>query len=159
MSPFKAYVNGYEAEILSTTFVDVDKARDTDDANNNKTRFNVKNFVNVTNVYGSPDISFVSGEVEAFKNVNLYRDPTSVRGTEVPTVGVDVTQIGRAKSRGFEYVSGTETNDIFATSGVYRHYLFDVEMFTHVDLTTSASFTTGETLQAQLHALLVLLWQ
>ena len=47
VSPFKAYVNGYEAEVLSTTYVDVDKARDTDDANNNKTRFNVKNFVNV----------------------------------------------------------------------------------------------------------------
>ena len=144
VSPFKAYVNGYEADILNTTYVDVDKARDTDDANNNKTRFNVKNFVNVTNVYGSPDISFVSGESEAFKNVNLYRDPTSARGTEVPTVGVDVTQIGRAKSRGFEYVSGTETNDIFATSGVYRHYLFDVEMFTHLDLTTEVTYTTGE---------------
>jgi hypothetical protein len=144
VSPFKAYVNGYEAEVLSTTYVDVDKARDTDDSNNNKTRFNVKNFVNVTNVYGSPDISFVSGESEAFKNVNLYRDPTSARGTEVPTVGVDVTQIGRAKSRGFEYVSGTETNDIFATSGVYRHYLFDIEMFTHLDLTTEVTYTTGE---------------
>ena len=32
------------------------------------------------------------------------------------------------------------------TSGVWRHYLFDVEMFTHVDLTTSETFTTGETL-------------
>jgi len=146
ISPFKAYVNGYEAEILSTTYVDVDKARDTNDANNNKTRFNVKNFVNVDNVYGSPDISFVSGEVEAFKNVNLYRDPTSARGTEIVTVGTNVSQIGRAKSRGFEYVSGTETNDIFATSGVYRQYLFDVEMFTHVDITTSVTFTTGERL-------------
>ena len=146
VSPFKAYVNGYEAEVLSTTYVDVDKARDTDDANNNKTRFNVKNFVNVDNVYGSPDISFVSGETEAFKNVNLYRDPTSARGTEIVTVGTNVSQIGRAKSRGFEYVSGTETNDIYATSGVYRHYLFDVEMFTHVDLTTSETFTTGEKL-------------
>ena len=56
VSPFKAYVNGYEGEILSTTYVDVDKARDFDTANNNKTRFNVKNFVHVTNVYGSPDI-------------------------------------------------------------------------------------------------------
>jgi len=146
VSPFKAYVNGYEAEVLSTTYVDVDKARDTEDANNNKTRFNVKNFVNVSNVYGSPDISFVSGETEAFKNVNLYRDPTVARGTEIATVGTNVSQIGRAKSRGYEYVSGTETNDIFATSGVYRHYLFDVEMFTHVDLTTSETFTTGETL-------------
>ena len=146
VSPFKAYVNGYEGEILSTTYVDVDKARDTESANNNKTRFNVKNFVNVTNVFGSPDISFVSGHTEAFKNLNLYRDPTTTRGTEVVTVGVDVTQIGRAKSRGFEYVSGEETSDIFANTGVYKHYIFDVEMFTHVDLTTSANFTTGERL-------------
>ena len=57
---FKAYVKGYESEILGTTFVDVDKARDFETANNNKTRFNVKNFFNVNNVYGQPDIGFVS---------------------------------------------------------------------------------------------------
>ena len=36
-----------------------------------------------------------------------------------------------------------ETNDIFINIQVYgRHYLFDVEMFTHVDLTSNATFTT-----------------
>ena len=144
IAPFKAYVKGYEAEILSTTFVDVNKARDFDTANNNKTRYNIKNFINVSNVYGSPDIGFVSGDVQAFKQVNLYKDPTSVRGTEVPTVGVDVTQIGRAKSRGFELAVGTESLDIYNTSSTFRHYLFDIEMFEHLSLTTSASFTTGE---------------
>ena len=145
VSPFKAYVNGYEAERLGTTFVDVDKARDFETANNHKTRFNVKNFINVNNVYGSPDIGFVSGDVEAFKSVNLYDTATSVRGTEQNTVGTTVPQIGRAKSRGFETVSATNTDDINATSSIYRHYLFDIEMFTHLNLTTSASFTTGET--------------
>ena len=144
VSPFKAYVKGYESEILSTTFVDVDKARDFDTQNNNKTRFNLKNFVNVTNVFGSPDIGFVSGDVEAFKKVSLYKDPTVARGTEVSTVGNNVPTIGRAKSRGFEYVTGSETDDIFATTNTYRHYLFDVEMFTHVDCIGSASYTTGE---------------
>jgi len=144
VSPFKAYVSGYEADVLTTQYVDVDKARDFDTANNNKTRFNLKNFVNVNNVYGSPDIGFVSGDVEAFKTINLYDTATAVRGTEQSTVGTTVPQIGRAKSRGFEYVSGTETNDIYATTGIYRHYIFDVELFTHLHLTTSASFTTGE---------------
>ena len=37
VSPFKAYVKGFEAETLSTVYVDVDKARDFDTANNNKT--------------------------------------------------------------------------------------------------------------------------
>ena len=55
-----------------------------------------------------------------------------------------MTQIGRAKSRGFEYVTGSETNDIFATSGVWRHYIFDVEMFSHINTIEATSFTTGE---------------
>ena len=59
---------------------------------------------------------------------------------------VDVPQIGRAKSRGFEYVTGTETNDVFATTNTWRHYIFDVEMFTHINTIEATSFTTGEIL-------------
>ena len=144
VSPFKAYVRGYEAERIGTTFVDVDKARDFETANNHKTRYNVKNFINVNNVYGSPDIGFVSGDVEAFKTVNLFDTATSVRGTQQSTVGVTVPQIGRAKSRGFETVSATNTDDINDTSAIYRHYLFDIEMFTHLSFPGTATFTTGE---------------
>ena len=53
VSPFKAYVNGYENEKLGTTFIDFNKARDFDTANNIKTRFILDNYFNVTNVYGS----------------------------------------------------------------------------------------------------------
>src|SRR6056300_1454143 len=144
VSPFKAYVRGYEAERLGTTFVDIDKAREFETANNHKTRFNVKNFINVTNVYGSPDVGFVSGDVEAFKSVNLFDTATSVRGTQQSTVGTTVPQIGRAKSRGFETVSATESLDINATSSIYRHYMFDIEMFTHLNALGTASYTTGE---------------
>jgi hypothetical protein len=144
VSPFKAYVNGYESERLGTTFVDVNKARDFDTANNIKTRFTLDNYINVTNVYNTPDVGFVSGAVEAFKTVNLFDTETSVRGTQQSTVGTTVPQIGRAKSRGFEFVTGSETNDIYATTGVYRHYLFDIEMFTHLNVLEATSFTTGE---------------
>ena len=144
VSPFKAYVKGYEVERTGTTFVDLNKARDFDTANNNKTRFTVDNYINVDNVYGTPDIGFVSGSTAAFKNINLYDTETAVRGTQVSTVGTTVPQIGRAKSRGFQYVSGSETNDIFATSGVWRHYVFDIEMFSHINTIEATSFTTGE---------------
>ena len=144
VSPFKAYVNGYENEKLGTTFVDFNKARDFDTANNIKTRFIVDNYFNVTNVYGSPDVGFVSGDVEAFKTINLYDRQTSSRGVEEVAINGSVPHIGRAKSRGFQYVSGTQTNDIFANTGVWRHYLFDVELFTHLHTTTAANFTTGE---------------
>jgi len=145
ISPFKAYVSGYEAEQLGTNFVAVDKARDFDTGNNNKTRFTVDNFINVTNAYNSPDIGFVSGDTEAFKTISFYDTKSAVRGTEQSTSGTTVPKIGRAKSRGFQYVSGSETNDIFGTSSVFRHYVFDVEMFTHLNITTAQSFTNGET--------------
>ena len=37
-----------------------------------QTKFDVGNFVNVTNIFGAPEIGFVSGSTEAFKRVNLY---------------------------------------------------------------------------------------
>jgi len=144
--PFKAYVSGYEIDRIATTFVAVDKARDFETENNHKTRYDIKNFINVNNVFGQPDITFVSGDVEAFKTLTLFDTKTSARGTLQASVGVTVPEIGRAKTRGFEYVAGTETNDIYAgtSATIFRHYLFDIEMFTRVSIPTSVSFTTGE---------------
>src|SRR6056300_623274 len=148
IGPGKSYVKGYELENIGTTYVDIDKAREFNTENNFDTRFDLGNYVNVTNVYNSPDIGFVSGDVEAFKAVNLYKTATSSRGTEQSTSGVNVPQIGRAKSRGFEYVTGTASGNTFAsgslTSAIYKHYLFDINMFTHINITTNQTFTTGE---------------
>ena len=148
IGPGKAYVKGYEIETLGTTFLDVDKARDFDTQNNFNTRYDIENYVNVTNVYGSPDITFVSGDVEAFKNVNLFDTATTSRGTQQSTVGVTVPQIGRAKSRGFEINNGTASANVFSssalTSAIYKHYLLDIEMFTHLNVQTAPAFTNGE---------------
>jgi len=148
LSPGKAYVKGYEIEKIGTNYVEVDKARDYDTESNFRTRFDVQNYVNVTNVYGTPDIGYVSGDTEAFKNVNLFDTATAVRGTQQSTTGVTVPQIGRAKSKGFELNNGIASSFIFAssslTSAVYKHYLFDIEMFTHLNITTAPSFTNGE---------------
>src|SRR6056300_1014214 len=146
-SPGKAYVKGYEIDTIATTYVDVDKARDFATQNNFNTRFDIGNFVNVTNVYGSPDIASTSG-VEAFKGLTLHNVATSSRGTVNTGTESSITQIGRAKSRGFEYSSGTASANIFSssslTSAIYKHYLFDIVLFTHLNIRTAQSFTTGE---------------
>jgi len=161
VGPGKAYVKGYEIETIGTTFLDLDKARDFSAQNNFKTRFDVESYVYVSNVYGSPDITYNPGESEHFKTVNLYDtftgnnvlpylSPTGadVRGSQKSTTGVAVPQIGRAKSRGFEFATGTAVNNVFVssslTSAIYKHYLFDIEMFTHLNLTKAISFTNGE---------------
>ena len=95
--------------------------------------------VNVTNIFGAPDVGFVSGSTEAFKRINLYDTLTSSRGTENAGSGASITSIGRAKSRGFQYVTGTASSNIFAnassTSAIYKNYLFDINMFTHLNMT------------------------
>ena len=148
LSPGKAYVKGFEVEKLATQFVNVDKARDFDTEQNFNTRFDVGNYVNVTNLYGTPDIGFVSGETEAFKRVNLYHTATAARGTENTGTGSSLNTIGRAKSKGYEYSSGTAASNLFATtsitSAVYKHFLFDVNMFTHLNILTNQAFTDGE---------------
>ena len=148
LSPGKAYVKGYEIETLATSFVDINKARDFNTQPNFNTRFDVENYVNVNNVYGSPDVGFISDETEAFKSVSLFDTATSSRGTLQSSTGVTVPQIGRAKSRGFKYVNGSASNFIFSssslTSSTFRHYLFDIHMFTHLNILTDQSFTTGE---------------
>ena len=148
LEPGKAYVRGYEIETIGTTFVNVDKARDFDTQNNFNTRFDIGNFVNVKNIFGSPDIGFVSGDTEAFKKVSLSKTATGSRGVEQTGSNSSIKTIGRAKSKGFEYKSGTASANIFAntslTSAVYKHYLFDIEMFTHLNIATAQAFTTGE---------------
>jgi len=146
-SPGKAYVKGYEIDTIATTYIDVDKARDFDTQNNFSTRFDIGNYINVTNVYGSPDIASASG-VEAFKGLTLHNVATSSRGSANSGSDSSITTIGRAKSRGFEYAAGTASANIFSssslTSAIYRHYLFDIVLFKHLNIITAQSFTDGE---------------
>ena len=148
----KAYVKGYEVEKIGTTYVDVNKARDFDTASGSVTRFNIGSFVNVTNVFGTPDIGFVSGEAEAYKSVRLVDEAHGTRGTVYATAVQQAYDIGRAKSRSFEYSAGTaSTNELSGgtvTDTVFKHYLFDIEMFAHINVkgAMSGALTTGDTL-------------
>jgi hypothetical protein len=146
-SPGKAYVKGYEIDTIATTYIDVDKARDYATQNNFSTRFDIGNYVNVTNVYGSPDIVSASG-IEPFKGLTLHNLATSSRGTANTGSNSSISTIGRAKTRGFEYSTGTASANIFSssslTSAIYKHYLFDIVLFTHLNIKTAQSFTTGE---------------
>ena len=158
LSQGKAYVRGYEIAKIGTTYVDVDKARDFDTDSGITTRFNIGSFINVENVFGSPDIGFVSGEVENYKALRLVDTAHSTRGTVFGTALAYVYDIGRAKTRAFEYNSGTAAStdsgtttalsDSATTGTVFKHFLFDIEMFAHVNVkgAMSGALTTGDTL-------------
>ena len=147
-----AYVKGFEVRKLGTTFVDLQKARDFETDSGITTRFEQLPFVNVTNLFGTPDVGFVSDETEVYKVVRLLDEEHSTRGTVLVNNDGTVQDIGRAKTRGIEYNSGN-ASDVFMsnaalTTNTYKQYLFDTVMFAHLNVKGAASgaLTTGETL-------------
>ena len=147
-----AYVKGYEVRKTGTTFVDLFKARDFDTNSGLTTRFAQLPFVNITNMYGTPDVGFVSGETEVYKKVRLLSKKHSTRGTELSNNDGTIYDIGRAKTRGIEYNAGTASGVFLSTStlttNTYKQYLFDIVMFSHLNVkgAGSDSLTAGETI-------------
>ena len=152
LSQGKAYVKGYEITKIGSVFVDIDKARDFETDSGTTTRFNIGSFVNVKNVFGTPDIGFVSGESEAFKSVRLVDEAHGTRGTVFAQDVQGMFDIGRAKSRAFEHNNGSPTTNFLSSvtvqDSVFKHFLFDIEMFVHINVrgAMSGALTTGDIL-------------
>ena len=135
ISPGKAYVNGYEIEKMSSSFVNIDKARTTKAVNNDNVPFNLGNYAKVDNVYSQPDVSNIDPNVLfPFQKISIYDKQTATRGA------VSGTRIGEARSRSFGYGSG---GAVGAANATYHHYLFDISMFTKIALTANATTLTA----------------
>ena len=146
MGAGKAYVKGYGINTVATQYVTIDKARDFDSANNTTTNAPIGNFIQVTNIFGTPDIGFVSGETNAFKKVRLYKSATSSRGTANIGSGASQNLIGVANARFFNYSSGTVGASSSNATSVYDLGLFNISTFTHVATTGSVTIAVGDTL-------------
>jgi len=144
ISTGKAYVKGYEIEKISPTNLTMRKARAFNTINAGVSTFNVGNFVNITNVYGLPDIGDVTGETTPYKEISLFTDFTETRGdaSTKPNHGEGNTtrgfQIGVARARTIEFKSGTQGN----TDAIYKMYLFDLRMLTFLKLSAASDTVT-----------------
>jgi len=134
VSPGKAYLRGYDVEKTVSNVIDIPKARDFNSVNAAVTTYDVGNFLNITNVYGSPDVTFISGETTPYKQISLFDTETATRGSS------SGTRIGVARARTIEYSSGTAGEP----TATYKLYLFDFRPFT----TLTLSGTPDPTLEA-----------
>ncbi|MAG25552.1 hypothetical protein CMI47_08240 [Candidatus Pacearchaeota archaeon] len=147
ISTGKAYVRGYEVEKVGPTFKDLKKARDFETVNAGITTFDLGNYTLINNVYGTPDISAISGETTAYKTISLYDHFISTDGSVPASSGVSLQPIGQARARAMEWDTGTIGTD----EAKYKLYLFDVKMFTFLTLdgtpspTLIANWATGGT--------------
>ena len=124
IEPGKAYVRGYEIETLSTTFLDVNKARDTEQVQNSIVAFSMGNFTKVNTTSNLPDVSI-------YEKLDLISSGSTV--------------IGTARARAYELHSGTPGN----SSAVYKLYLFDIQMsgsnqFSAVNTINTVGSTSGK---------------
>ena len=93
-------------------------------------------FVNVTNVYGQPDIGEISGETTPYQEIELYTDFGPRNGDLTSSVGVGGVstprgyRIGFARARTMEFKSGTQGN----ADAIYKLFLFDIRMLTFLRL-------------------------
>ena len=116
----KAYVQGYEIEKDSTTYVTVKKARDFAQSTNAVIPATVGNYIVVTNVNNAPP-------TETLATVTLYNRVTGSSGRGNPPSGGAI--VGYARTRFIEW------HDIlpFGYSSQYKLGLFDIQMLPGYD--------------------------
>ena len=135
ISPGKAYIKGFEVEKIAHTIKDIKKARDFATVNAGVTSFDVGNFALITNVYGSPDITPVTGETTAFKKIEFYDAPNTTRGS------ANGNLIGVGKARAIEYHSGNAGASATNFDSQYKLFMFDLQPFTKITLSGTPSPT------------------
>jgi hypothetical protein len=111
----KAYVQGYEIEKLATTYVKVPKSRTYKQILDGKISTPVGNFVEVTNLYGPPNLP-------SFPVVYLRDAKTVTRGAAAGN------QVGTARIRGIELESGANGS----VAAYYKVMLYDIDMNTGI---------------------------
>ena len=146
VSPGTAYVRGYRTEFITPQYVDVDKPRDFDSRQNGIINFNLGNFVKVYDVYGWPEVSG-DGVTDAYQILDLY-DDFAANATSAVKSGAN--RIGRCRTVQLQ----KSTTALAATSpfginptvagGVYDLWLYDVQMFTVLNIANAVTpYTVG----------------
>jgi hypothetical protein len=80
VSPGKAYIKGFELEKTQSTIKDINKAREFETINAGISTFDAGNYSLITNVFGTPDITSITGESTAFKTIQFYDAANTTRG-------------------------------------------------------------------------------
>ena len=124
----KAYVQGYEIEKVGTSYVPVEKARQSEQASDRYVNSPIGNFVYVTNINGMPPC-------DTFEQVDIYNKLTeNKQGQKVGE------KIGTCRIRGIEWDSG----NLHDSNGTYKLYLFDVNLNSDKDFSSDVkSFYFG----------------
>ena len=128
VSPGKAYVRGYDIEKLNTSYIDVEKPRDTKTISASSFAFNGLGYLKINNVYGSPFVGFGTTAVVSLRNQRIGATASDAAGIEV----------GNAKVYDYKLEAAAYSDD----TSKYDLYLYDIQTFTEITVSSEITQTT-----------------
>ena len=134
--PGTAYVRGYRVSTLSPTYVDLDKPRDTKASQNTIIPFEMGNNIIVENVFGFPN-STGSSLASAYQTIELRDAFTSTPGNGAGNI------IGYARLAAMEHTSDGDDTTFGNADDIYNTNIFDVQMFTILELASAVTIQAG----------------
>ena len=129
-SPGKAYVRGYEVEINSPTFLDIEKPRTTKKIGNQSIVYSTGTTLELNNVYGTPEIGIGNTYTVSLRDSRIGIGSSTVAGDE----------IGVARVYDFALESGSYQSVL--DTNVWDITLYDVQPYTKVTLNQPITLAT-----------------
>jgi len=130
ISPGKAFVRGYEVDLISTTFLDVVKPRTVRTLTNQSLVYNTGPTLRLNKVYGAPQVGLGNTYVVSLRNQRVGSSSTTASGSE----------IGVARVYDFKLESGSY--DVANKNLNEWHVaLFDIQTFTNIHLNNPTTLT------------------
>ena len=131
ISPGKAYVNGYEVNIISTSFLDFKKPRTTKTASNANIQYLTGSTYTVNRVYGAPNLNLASPFIVSLRDERVGVTSATGSGKE----------IGLARVYDFALESGSY-NTSNKNLNEWDLALFDLDTYTEISLNQPITLST-----------------
>ncbi len=122
VSPGKAYVRGYDVELVGTTIIDVEKPRDSEVIPSAFVPYNYNNFLKINNVSGTPLININNSN----NQITLYKK----RKISTSTGPGFEHEIGKARI----YSCSLSDSSYSSNATEWNLYLFDIQTYTKIEL-------------------------
>ncbi len=130
ISPGKAYVRGYELQLLNTSLVDFNKPRTTKTLNNQSIIYSTGATYSLNRVYGSPSVG-ISTYTVSLRDSRVGSNQYSAAGKE----------IGVARVYDFALESGFYES-VLPNTNQWEISLYDIQTFTEISLNEPITLTT-----------------
>jgi hypothetical protein len=123
ISPGRAFVRGYDVELIEPTFIDAEKSRTTKTIEDQEIIYNTGPTITLNRVYGAPTIGIGNTYVLSLRDSRIGVTSTTVPGTEIGVARV--------------YDSRLESGSYSTTNSNLNQWdisLFDVQTYTNITL-------------------------